>query len=239
MRLTRLRAKCEVRRAADSDRKRIGGQACPERKAWPEQGRMGWLETECPEVQVQQPRRPVVDANAGNPRHGRSQSVRSSREASNDRGAKGHRKLVGAMTVEGYKRSSIVPQRLFVLEPQRPPEAGLLSEGPRQRERGASCAAWMGQSSVCRVRVSPFRQTSDWKAGCPKRACPVWREGRGSNPRPYPYHLKLRSTSFGLHAFELSLRFCVTFVVFPVAQFGDYSALPFCRAESYPVRSAD
>jgi hypothetical protein len=187
MRLTRLRAKCEVRRTADSDTKRIGGQACPEQRAWPEQGRMGWLETECPEVQVQQPRRPVVDANAGNPRHGRSQSVRSSEEASNDRGAKGHRKLVGAMTVEGYKRSSIVPQRLFVLEPQRPPEAGLLSEGPRQRERSASCAAWMGQSSVCNVRVSPFRETSDRKAGCPKWACPVWREGRGSNPRPYPY----------------------------------------------------
>ena len=132
-----------------------------------------------------------MDANAGNPRHGRSQSVRSSEEASNDRGAKGHRKLVGAMTVEGYKRSSIVPQRLFVLEPQRPPEAGLLSEGPRQRERSASCAAWMGQSSVCNVRVSPFRETSDRKAGCPKWACPVWREGRGSNPRPYPYRTRM------------------------------------------------
>ena len=64
---------------------------------------MGWLETECPEVHVQQSRRPVLDADAGNPRRGRSQSVRSSEEASNDRGAKGHRKLVGAMTVEGHK----------------------------------------------------------------------------------------------------------------------------------------
>ena len=67
-------------------------------------GRMGWLETECPEVHVQQPRRPAVDADAGGPRQGRSQSVRSSEEASNDRGAKGHRKLVGAMTVEGHQR---------------------------------------------------------------------------------------------------------------------------------------
>jgi hypothetical protein len=93
----------EVRRTADSDTKRVGGQACPEQQAWPEQGRMGWLETECPEVQAQQPRRPAVDADAGNPRQGRSQNVHSSDEASNDRGAKGHRKLVGAMTVEGHK----------------------------------------------------------------------------------------------------------------------------------------
>ena len=132
-----------------------------------------------------------MDANAGNPRHGRSQSVRSSEEASNDRGAKEHRKLVGAVTVEGQKQSSIVPKRLCVLELQKLPETGLLSEGPQQRERSASCAAWMGQSSVCNVRVSPFHETSDRKAGCPKRACPVWREGRGSNPRPCPYPVKL------------------------------------------------
>ena len=111
MRLTRLRAKCEVRRTADSANTRSGGQACPEPKAVPEQGRMGWLETECPEVRVQKPRRPVLDADAGSPRQGRSQSVHSSEEASNDRGAKGHRKLVGARTVEDYKRSSIVPKK--------------------------------------------------------------------------------------------------------------------------------
>ncbi len=52
-----------------------------------------------------------MDTDAGCPRHGRSQSVHSSEEASNDRGAKGHRKLVIAMMVEGHKRSSIVPQR--------------------------------------------------------------------------------------------------------------------------------
>src|SRR6185295_2553495 len=52
MRLTRLLGTREVRRTADSDAKRIGGQARPERKAWPERGRMGWLETECLEVHV-------------------------------------------------------------------------------------------------------------------------------------------------------------------------------------------
>ncbi len=92
----------EVRRAADSATTRVGGQAWPEQNASPEQGRMGWLETECPEVHVQQPRRPAGDADAGFPRPGRSQSVHSSEEASNDRGAKGHRKLVGAMTAEGH-----------------------------------------------------------------------------------------------------------------------------------------
>ena len=187
MRLTRLLGKSEVRRAADSATTRSGGQAWPEQRALPEQGRMGWLETECPEMHVQKPRRPALDADAGYPRQGRSQSVHSSEEASNERGAKGHRKLVGAMTVEGHNPSSIVPKRLCVLELKRLPETGLLSEGPRKRERSASCAAGMGQSSVCHVRVSPFRQTNDWKAGCPKRACPVWREGRGSILRPYPY----------------------------------------------------
>src|ERR1035441_9541201 len=36
-------------------------------------------------------------------------------------------------------------------------------------------------------RSNLARDPTDWKAGCPKRACPVWREGRGTNPRPYPY----------------------------------------------------
>ena len=49
----------EVRRTADSDHKRIGGKACPEPEAWPGQGRMGWLETECPEVHVSESRRPA------------------------------------------------------------------------------------------------------------------------------------------------------------------------------------
>jgi len=52
-----------------------------------------------------------LDADAGYPRQGRSQSVHSSEEASNERGAKGHRKLVGAMTVEGHNPSSIVPKK--------------------------------------------------------------------------------------------------------------------------------
>ena len=49
----------EVRRTADSDAKRIGGEACPEHEVWPERGGIGWLETECPEVHVHESRRPV------------------------------------------------------------------------------------------------------------------------------------------------------------------------------------
>src|ERR1017187_3625944 len=188
MRLTRLRAKCEVRRTADSANTRSGGQACPEPKAVPEQGRMGWLETECPEVRVQKPRRPVLDADAGSPRQGRSQSVHSSEEASNDRGAKGHRKLVGAMTVEDYKRSSIVPKKAV--------RAGAAkAAGNRVALKGAAptrtphpqCGRDGAVKRLPRTGQPVFVPTSDWKAGCPKRACPVWREGRGSNPRPYPY----------------------------------------------------
>jgi hypothetical protein len=62
-----------------------------------------------------------------------------------------------------------------------------LKGAAEKSQRSASCVAWMEQSSVCNVWVSPFRQTSDRKAGCLNWACPVWREGRGSNPRPYPY----------------------------------------------------
>jgi hypothetical protein len=80
----------EVRRAADSDAKRIGGQARPEHGASPGNGGAwgGW-------------RRNVWKCMIGNqgdlPRcwkeQGRSQSPRSSDEAGNDRGAKGGRKV--------------------------------------------------------------------------------------------------------------------------------------------------
>ena len=193
MRLTRLRAKCEVRRTADSANTRSGGQACPEPKAVPEQGRMGWLETECPEVRVQKPRRPVLDADAGSPRQGRSQSVHSSEEASNDRGAKGHRKLVGARTVEGYKRSSIVPKRLCVLEPQRPPETELLSKGPRQREHRTRSVAGMGQSSVCHVRVSPFRSDQRLESRMPETGLSGLEGGTRFKPSSLPLSIPPRS----------------------------------------------
>jgi len=51
----------EVRWTADSDTKRIGGKACLEQEGWPVQGRIGWLETECPEVHEHKSRRPASE----------------------------------------------------------------------------------------------------------------------------------------------------------------------------------
>src|SRR5208283_4716381 len=35
--------------------------------------------------------------------------------------------------------------------------------------------------------VNPLRgKTTDWKAGCGKSACPVWREGGRTTASPYP-----------------------------------------------------
>ena len=38
------------------------------------------------------------------------------------------------------------------------------------------------------LNFSLDEETADWKAGCGKTACPVWREGRCRKwHRPYPY----------------------------------------------------
>ena len=80
----------EVRRTADSDRKRAGGQARPEQEVWPGDGGAwgGWRRNV----------RKCMFSNQGDlsgcwKEPGRSQSPRSSEEASNDRGAKGDRKV--------------------------------------------------------------------------------------------------------------------------------------------------
>src|SRR5215216_2109894 len=88
MRLMRLRAVSEIRRTADSESKRIGGQARPEPEASPESGGAwgGWRRNV----------RKRAFRNQGDlPRWewGRSQSPHSSDEAANHRGAKGDRKV--------------------------------------------------------------------------------------------------------------------------------------------------
>ena len=55
----------------------------------PPQGRIRWVETECPEAQASEPRIPVREQMEP----GRSQSPHSSDEAGNDRGAKEGRKV--------------------------------------------------------------------------------------------------------------------------------------------------
>src|SRR2546426_608799 len=86
----RARAEKKTQKPADSLDRRIGGQARPEQEVWPEDGGAwgGW-------------RRNVWKCTFGNQgdlpwrrkEQGRSQSPHSSDEASNDRGAKGDRKV--------------------------------------------------------------------------------------------------------------------------------------------------
>ena len=80
----------EVRRTADSDHKRIGGQARPEHEVSPEDGGAwgGWRRNVRKCKLMNQGDLP------GCPKEpGRSQSPRSSDEAGNDRRAKGDRKV--------------------------------------------------------------------------------------------------------------------------------------------------
>ena len=84
----RLRAVNEIRRTADSNGKRIGGQARPEQEASPESGGAwgGWRQND----------RTRALSNQGDlfrREWNRSQSPRSSEEAAHPRGAKGGRKV--------------------------------------------------------------------------------------------------------------------------------------------------
>lgn len=90
MRLMRLRPLSEVRRTADSETKRIGGQACPERRALPEDRGAwgGWRRNVWKCMFVNQGC--LCWCRKG---QDRSQSPHSSIEAGNDRGAKGDRKV--------------------------------------------------------------------------------------------------------------------------------------------------
>lgn len=85
----RLRAMNEVRRTADSRQGESGAKPGAVAKHRRPRGVIQWVETECPEAQAGEPRRPVrVQKEPG-----RSQSPRSSDEAGNDRGAKEGRKV--------------------------------------------------------------------------------------------------------------------------------------------------
>jgi len=79
----------EVRRTADSQLKRIGGQARPEQEVWPDGGAWGGWRRNVWKCKL---------VNQGDlfwcpKEQNRSQSPRSSDEAGNDRGAKGDRKV--------------------------------------------------------------------------------------------------------------------------------------------------
>jgi hypothetical protein len=50
----------EVRGTADSEQSESEAKPVRSEETWPEQGRMGWLETECPEVHVHESRIPAL-----------------------------------------------------------------------------------------------------------------------------------------------------------------------------------
>ncbi len=129
-----------------------------------------------------------------------SQSVRSSVETGNDRGAKGRRKVAaqGPGTATTNRRQW--RQRLNKSAPTAPRE-GRLARWVRAERRWPQLTT--GESAdrrgLRRVGRRPWRRhtagcgpsydyaPTDWRAGCGRSARPVRREGLGSIPGPYLY----------------------------------------------------
>jgi hypothetical protein len=127
----------------------------------------------------------------GGKRAGRGQSVRSSWEAGNDRGAKGRRNVVVAASVDPSDQGRRSAARLC---------ASVRRRVAWGRTAGGQWAAWEQVSGAARLArlVRCFRppcdeclsqsiETTNWKAGCGRPACPVWREGWRAKRHPYPY----------------------------------------------------
>ena len=77
-----------------------------------------------------------------------------------------------------------------MLEPTRPPETGLLSEGPRKRECRARGMAWMAQLSVCHVWVSPFLSDQQPESRMPEMGLSGLEGGARFKPSSLPLSLK-------------------------------------------------
>ena len=120
----------------------------------------------------------------GDERAGRGQSVRSSWEAGNDRGAKGRRKVVLGPRTNFSHEGSDSAARLFVRTRRK---SGLKlvwvpgSGPPRRGERvGDNCAAGATLlNALSRMPEPVHRRTTNRKAGCGRTACPVWVGGGG------------------------------------------------------------
>jgi hypothetical protein len=129
-----------------------------------------------------------------------SQSVRSSDEAGNDRGAKGRRKVAAQGTGTAPPNRRQWRQRLDKSTPTAPRE-GRFARRVRAECRWPQLTA--GESAdrrgLRRVGRGPWRRhtadcgpsydyaPTDWRAGCGRSARPVRREGQGSIPGPYLY----------------------------------------------------
>ena len=118
----------------------------------------------------------------GHPRASRGQSVRSSVEAGNDRGAKGRRKVVLGPSAKLTDEGSDSAARLCVRTCRKTglslgwePDSGPPRWGERVGDNGAAGATH--PEALSRVPEPVHRQTTDRKAECGRTACSVWEGG--------------------------------------------------------------
>jgi len=136
----------------------------------------------------------------GGNRAGRGQSVRSSEEAGNDRGAKGRRNVVIAAGLDPTQKGRRSAARLC---------ASVRRRVAWGQTVGGQWAAWEQVSGAerfarlvrrfrtpCDESLSQPIETTNWKAGCGRPACPVWVGGGGVIPTSYPHPEAL--TSLGI-----------------------------------------
>jgi hypothetical protein len=139
-----------------------------------------------------------------NKRACRGQSVRSSEEASNDRGAKGRRKAVLGARLRPSHQGRRSAARLSASVRRRAtwPRFVCWQWAARNRVSGSNgdCAAGVFPPSIREQEPEPaHRGTADWKAGCGRSACPVW-EGGGALRAP-PILIQARARS-PLHCYR-------------------------------------
>jgi hypothetical protein len=131
----------------------------------------------------------------GDKRACRGQSVRSSWEAGNDRGAKGRRNVVVAAGMDPTHKGRRSAARLCASVRRR------VVWGPTAGDQWAAWEQVSGAERLARL-VRCFRTPCDeclsqpiratnWKAGCGRPACPVWVGGGGITPASYPHPAKL------------------------------------------------
>ena len=144
----------------------------------------------------------------GDERACRGQSVRSSEEAGNDRGAKGRRNVVVAAGLDPTHKGRRSAARLC---------ASVRRRVAWGQTAGDQWAAWEQVSGAgglarlvrclrtpCDECLSQPIRTTNWKAGCGRHACPVWVGGGGVTPASYPHPSPLYR--FGLNAKTASFK---------------------------------
>ena len=135
----------------------------------------------------------------GGKRASRGQSVRSSAEAGNDRGAKGRRKVVlgprANLSHEGSGSAARLcarTRRTTGLRLGWEPDSGPPRWGERVGDHRAAGATL--PHALSRVPEPVHRETTDRKAGCGRTACPVWVGGGGVTPASYPHPSSIRNS---------------------------------------------